>query len=96
MLCGREKGAAKVTSLGKNSEFAEVDINNMSSLKGALSGNFILFNCYPQQNEITSLINSFRFRYSDHTCFICRCGSRGSCCGTFSAGGEMHCFGSCY
>ncbi|GKU93982.1 hypothetical protein SLEP1_g7529 [Rubroshorea leprosula] len=33
----REKGAAMVTSLGKNSEFAEVDINNMNSLKGALS-----------------------------------------------------------
>lgn len=38
VLCGRGKGAAMVDRLGKNSELAEVDINNMDSLETALKG----------------------------------------------------------
>lgn len=34
----REKGAAKVATLGKNSEFVQVDIDNKDSLEAALSG----------------------------------------------------------
>ena len=45
---GREKGAAAVAKLGKNSKFAEVDIDDMESLEKALHGapsyKFKLFN----------------------------------------------------
>lgn len=38
-LCyGREKGAAMVDKLGKNSEFTEVNIDNLDSLELALRG----------------------------------------------------------
>lgn len=42
MWGGREKGAAMVGTLGKNSEFAEVDIHNENSLLMALKGIILL------------------------------------------------------
>lgn len=41
-MAGREKGAAMVATLGGNSEFSEVDINNANSLEAVLSGSWIL------------------------------------------------------
>lgn len=38
----REKGASMVTTLGKNAEFAEFDINDDKSLESALNGALIL------------------------------------------------------
>lgn len=35
---GREKGASMVATLGGNSQFAEVDIDNVKSLEAALKG----------------------------------------------------------
>lgn len=42
LYCGREKGAAMVDKLGKNSEIAQVNIDNMDSLETALRGSIIL------------------------------------------------------
>lgn len=45
----REKGVNMVATLGRNSEFSEVDINNVKSLEAALKGDrffYFLFNIY--------------------------------------------------
>lgn len=42
MCYGREKGAAMLAKLGENSEFAEVNIDNVKSLETALNGAWIL------------------------------------------------------
>lgn len=42
MFYGREKGAAMLSKLGENSEFTEVNIDNVKSLEAALHGAWIL------------------------------------------------------
>lgn len=47
----REKGASMVTTLGGNSQFAEVDIENVKSLEAALKG---MSEWQPMPNKNTS------------------------------------------
>ncbi|PPD72002.1 hypothetical protein GOBAR_DD31100 [Gossypium barbadense] len=47
----REKGAAMVATLGKNSEFAEVNINNKDSLEAALSVDLVVHAAGPFQQS---------------------------------------------
>ncbi|KAG5566311.1 hypothetical protein RHGRI_002047 [Rhododendron griersonianum] len=80
----KEKGAARVAELGKNSEFTEVDIEERASLEATLRGYLL---------DLTVIFSFVGIRKED-SCACRLCGSCSSFCGTIPTGREVHCAGS--